>query len=286
MSDVGNKGVSAPSEHGGRAYGRDVDSKEFWEQEASRHKEHLGDSRQRYHRGRLDRARQMLAASSLPGDARLLDFGCGDGILSLELARNGYRVLGLDIAESMIELARADGKDTDAVFEVGAAEQLASLEAASLDGIVSLNVLAYLTDGEMASFWQGCRHALRPGGMLLVSHSNELFDMFALNGGTAQFFQPNFTDGEPVDSLLAHPEHDHPTYNHRANPLSYPDELDRNGFRETDQRFFNYHPLPPRMLPEGDEGAITDPERIDEIERWRQIFQCSTYFSLSELRAD
>jgi hypothetical protein len=88
----------------------------------------------------------------------------------------------------------------------------------------------------------------------LISHSNELFDLFALNAGTATFFQRNFD--VDATSLLADVEQQNATYNVRANPLTYPGFLLDHGFREIDRAFFNYHPAPPSLLGDGDNGRI------------------------------
>ena len=117
--------------------------------------------------------------------------------------------------------------------------------------------------------------------MLLVSHSNELFDLFALNAGTAGFFAEHFTDGTPVGELLSAAAPGHPSYNVRANPLTYRDELAGHGLRQEAQAFFNFHPLPPALLGEGDAGRIVDPDEIARVPRWKQQFQCSTLFALA-----
>ena len=103
--------------------------------------------------------------------------------------------------------------------------------------------------------------------------------MFALNAGTAAFFRRNFD----VDAtgLLTDAEQQNATYNVRANPLSYPGFLLDQGFREVDRAFFNYHPAPPALLGDGDTGRIVNPDQIAELPEWRQMLQCSTYFTLS-----
>ena len=53
------------------------------------------------------------------------------------------------------------------------------------------------------------------------------------------------------------------------------------GFREVDRAFFNYHPSPPALLGDGDTGRIVNPDQIAELPEWRQMLQCSTYFTLS-----
>ena len=47
----------------------------------------------------------MLKKYSYPG-ARILDVGCGSGYISLELARSGYHVTGIDISSKVIDVAK------------------------------------------------------------------------------------------------------------------------------------------------------------------------------------
>ncbi len=267
------------------AFGRELDSRRYWSDEAERYRRQVGGERGAYHDGRLAVARRLLERAALAPGARVLDFGCGDGVLLEDLAQRGARVDGLDAAAPMIELARARlaaaGVEPGRL-EVGSAEALAGYEDAELDGIVSVNVLAYLTADEERTFYDQAARVLRPGGMLLVSHSNELFDLYALNGGTAAFFARHLLPpGATVAPLLTRAGDGGTGYNVRANPLSYPAELRERGFEEAEQAFFNLHPQPPALLGPGDEGRIFDPNAIEALPHWRQQLQCSTYFSLS-----
>lgn len=47
-------------------------------------------------------------SEALPSYGRVLDFGCGPGVMSLALAEQGYDVLGVDGADSMIETAKIE----------------------------------------------------------------------------------------------------------------------------------------------------------------------------------
>jgi SAM-dependent methyltransferase len=259
-------------------FGRDVASLPYWEAEAANYRVNIDANRTAYHRNRFLTADRLLDRASLPSGARIVDFGCGDGAYAHELASRGYRVTGLDPAQAMVELAGE--RRSGAEFLVGGAGDLA--QAGECDAVIALNVLAYMTDAEMDAFWSGLAMILARGGSFLVSHSNELFDMFALNAGTATFFARNFTAGVAVDHLLAQHNSDHPGYNVRSNPLTYAGELSEHGLKEVAQAFFNYHPLPPKLLGDGDEGRIVDVADLEAVPVWRQMFQCSTMFSLSQ----
>lgn len=257
-------------------FGKDLGSATFWEGEAGAYSEQMDSSRARYHRGRLDTANRLLQELDLGPGTRILDFGCGTGDHTRELEAMGFEVDGMDIAEAMIEIARdAGGKGS---YDVGAAADIGG----SYDAIITLNVLAYLTDEEHETFWARAREVLPVGGHVLASHSNELFDVFALNGGTERFFAEHLTDGESVGELLTEESQAGQTYNVRANPLSYDDELRGWSFEEVGRAFFNYHRLPPALLGDGfDDGRVVDPGQIAAIPEWKRMLQCSTYFSLA-----
>jgi len=98
----------------------------------------------------------------------VVDLGCGSGIWAGELLRAGYRVLGIDISEDMIELARH--KAPEAEFRV------ASLFEAPIppcDAVTAVSeVLNYLFDPENEELGLGrlfarVHGALRPGGVFV-----------------------------------------------------------------------------------------------------------------------
>jgi 2-polyprenyl-3-methyl-5-hydroxy-6-metoxy-1,4-benzoquinol methylase len=239
-------------------FGHDTPSIPFWEQEARRYAGHVHEERAAYHAGRLGTADRLLDRAELPAGARVVDFGCGDGVYSRALAARGFTVLGLDPAAAMIDLARENDQGGSVEFRVGGAADLAA--AGPFDAVVSLNVLAYLTDEEMARFWAGLEAGLAPGGVLLVSHSNSRFD--------------EFSPRRP----------DVPNYNVRADPDTYAGELAAHGLEQVAQAYFNFHPRPPAELGPGDAGRILDPDEIVALPLEQQQRQCSTLFALARRR--
>ena len=84
-------------------------------------------------------ARAFYQRLFVPAGSQLLDVGCGSGQLSLMAAGDGINVTGVDIAENLIERARAraEAQHLHARFEVGDAEALPFPDA-SFDVVVSL----------------------------------------------------------------------------------------------------------------------------------------------------
>ena len=109
----------------------------------------------------------------------LLDVPCGNGRLSLELARRGYRVTGVDIAEEFIEEARASSVSSPPAH-AGGTDSIAQADfirgdmsrvegEAIYDGAYCFgNSFGFLKYGDMESFLSGVARALKPGARFIV----------------------------------------------------------------------------------------------------------------------
>lgn len=115
---------------------------------------------------------QTAVKRSAPAPARVLDFGCGPGLIASALARLGYEVLGTDGSVGMVEKsnsgAAAAGLD-NLRFELVEATA-ARFPAQSFDVIVCSSVLEYLPE-DMAVLGY-LVDSLKLGGTLLVSVPN------------------------------------------------------------------------------------------------------------------
>jgi len=99
-----------------------------------------------------------------PG-ARLLDVPCGNGRHSIELARRGYRVTGIDLSDEFLAAARSE---LDADWRKGDMRALV-LDAASFDGAFCVgNSFGYLDHEGIATFLSALAGALKPGARLIV----------------------------------------------------------------------------------------------------------------------
>jgi SAM-dependent methyltransferase len=97
----------------------------------------------------------------------ILDVGCGDGALAVELCKRGARVTGVDSSDRMIEAARvrAAQHGADVVFNVAGAEHL-PFPPESFDIVVPVTVLCFVEDA--APVFREMARILRPGGRLVI----------------------------------------------------------------------------------------------------------------------
>jgi SAM-dependent methyltransferase len=224
-----------------------------------------------YHAHRLEVIGTLLP--NLQGKS-VVDFGCGEGVL-IRKAREAEAssVVGIDPVPDLLRRA----KDATQTI-LGGVEQLALIPDASVDCLIAANVLAYLTPEEERTFYREAARIVR--GALVVTHSNELFDLFTLNSYTTAFFVRYF--GVDVASLLAMPDKPKDvTFNIRENPLTYGTKLSSYGFTVERMEFMNRHPVPPLLTgaAPSDIHAKTYPPTLGlpESERWKLLFQCSMF---------
>jgi SAM-dependent methyltransferase len=109
-------------------------------------------------------ARRALLAALRPGPGdRLLDVGCGGGLLLRDAAGAGAEVTGLDHSEEMVRLARERVPGAEVV--AGRAEAL-PFAPATFTAVAMSIVLLFLPEPRAAL--DECRRVLRPGGRLAV----------------------------------------------------------------------------------------------------------------------
>jgi SAM-dependent methyltransferase len=148
--------------------------------------------------GRSEFAR--LLDRAIPGDARVVDLGCGTGQMTLYLARANRLVVGADLTRASLELGAAAAQrfGLDRVQFVELDLHRPGLRKGSFDVVYSSGVLHHTPDPR-AAFASMVRLA-RPGGMIVVGLYNAIARIpFRLRRLFGRVFDPVFRDraGEP-----------------------------------------------------------------------------------------
>jgi 2-polyprenyl-6-hydroxyphenyl methylase/3-demethylubiquinone-9 3-methyltransferase len=125
---------------------------------------------------RFDRDPKRL--DSMKG-LRILDIGCGGGILCEPLARLGAEMTGVDPSEANIEAARAHAGESGLVidYRCSTAEALAE-QGERFDLVLAMEVVEHVTD--VALFVASCASLVKPGGLMIAATLNRTLKSFAL----------------------------------------------------------------------------------------------------------
>lgn len=111
---------------------------------------------------------------------RILDIGCGGGILSEALAKAGATVTGIDLASGPLAVARAhaDEAGLDIEYLETTAEALAGDRAGTYDIVTCLEMIEHVPDPGVVI--RACSRLVRPGGDVFVSTINRNAKAFML----------------------------------------------------------------------------------------------------------
>jgi 2-polyprenyl-6-hydroxyphenyl methylase/3-demethylubiquinone-9 3-methyltransferase len=176
-------------------------------------------------------ARSAKQLDSLKG-LRILDIGCGGGILCEPLARLGASVTGADPAERNIAAAKLHaGEGGLAIdYRVTTAEVLADA-GECFDIVLAMEVVEHVADVKL--FVSRCAEMVKPGGLMIAATINRTLKSFALA----------IVGAEYVLRWL-------PRGTHTWDKFVTPDELEiameRAGLRSTDERGVIYNLLADR----------------------------------------
>jgi 2-polyprenyl-6-hydroxyphenyl methylase/3-demethylubiquinone-9 3-methyltransferase len=125
------------------------------------------------------RLRYVQLAAPL-SDARVLDVGCGGGILAEAMARAGAEVLGIDLSQAVLDVAELHALDGKVGIEYRAiaAEELAAERPGAFDLVTCMEMLEHVPDP--AAVIAALASLVKPGGDVIVSTLNRKPSAFAV----------------------------------------------------------------------------------------------------------
>lgn len=163
---------------------------------------------------------------------RVLDIGCGGGLLSEPMARMGAEVVGADASATNVEVARihAGQSGISVDYRAETAEALAGA-GETFDVVLNMEVVEHVADVEL--FLASCAKMVRPGGLMFVATINRTMKAMALAIVGAEYVLRWLPRGTHQYEKLVRPEE-----------IERP--LDLAGMRITDRTGVSYNPLQDR----------------------------------------
>ena len=171
---------------------------------------------------------------------RVLDVGCGGGILSDAMARRGADVLGIDLAAKPLKVAQLHALEvgTPSVeYREIAAEALAEQCPAQFDMLTCMEMLEHVPDP--SSIVSACAALVKPGGWLFFSTLNR----------NAKSFLFAIVGAEHVLKLLPKGTHEYAKF---IRPSELAQWCRSSGLALTDTRGMEYNPITRRYWLSGD----------------------------------
>lgn len=111
---------------------------------------------------------------------KILDVGCGGGILTESLAREGALLTGIDASQTAIDTAKEHAQTIglDINYQTITAESMANAEPAAFDMVTCMELLEHVPDS--AAVISACATLLKPGGLVFFSTINRTLKAYAL----------------------------------------------------------------------------------------------------------
>jgi 2-polyprenyl-3-methyl-5-hydroxy-6-metoxy-1,4-benzoquinol methylase len=253
----------------------------------------------------MNAVRLKIVLSILSGikTGRLLDLGCGEAYTTNRFLDAGWDAYGHELSGALVEKARTylkiNSHDPTRIC-CGSATDLSRYGDESFDLVTCLGVAYYIKDQD-AMYREVCR-VLKPNGLFICSHQNDLFSLFTFNKYTVDFYRRNvFKDlvesdryekelrelltrsqepqvhqvGSARDSLQLYPE----------NPLTIGGKLNSFGFLiERPLIYHGWHNVPPLIMGE-EERRTSEMVDIDHTDDWRGLFMAAHFIFTATKRS-
>jgi ubiquinone/menaquinone biosynthesis C-methylase UbiE len=236
------------------------------------------------------------------GEIKALDFGCGGGALVLKMLKRGINVWGIEKHKNICGLARERlnkaGYDSAKIVQ-GSIDELKRLPPASFDFVVLMGVFQYLPPDQIRKLLINVHCLLKPGGHLVGSFQNALFDLFTFNKYTIDFYQEKFFKPLGIDKLFGRglvkdlkgliTNSDKPAYLattardniyvQTTNPLTIGEELKKYKFNLLQRYFYSFFFVPRIIEKEYKQRLqkLTKRFEIKRSEEWYGHFMANAF---------
>jgi len=163
---------------------------------------------------------------------RMLDIGCGGGILSEPLARLGAQMVGADPSEDNIAAAQSHAEKSGIAVDYRAttAEELAAARE-RFDVVLAMEVVEHVID--VRAFVASCAAMVKPGGLMITATLNRTLKSFAFA----------IVGAEYVLRWLPRGTHQWEKF---VTPVELEDAIERTGLQVTGERGVIYNPFADR----------------------------------------
>ncbi len=115
---------------------------------------------------------------------RLLDIGCGGGLIAEPMARLGFSVTAIDASAENIGTARVHAERSNLAIDYRAAMP-EDLAGETFDAVLALEVIEHVADVD--AFWQATAARVKPGGALIAATLNRTLKSLALGKIGAEY---------------------------------------------------------------------------------------------------
>ena len=244
--------------------------------------------------------------------SKILEMACGLGFVSHTLTKRGYDVSAFDISKDAINSAKivaADYKQDPNKFYVADEGSLKKIKSNSVDVIIGIGYFRYIDFNIQKKVYRECKRILKKNGTLILDHQNELFEMFALNNESVQYWS-NFIEKycdikkifkkdelqKKLDLHIKVPIRKRESHSISAktkvfseNPLTYENKLQNHGFKLNEIKYPHTEIIPPFLQKE------INKEELEKIQRknclklsknWRSMFMCFQFLTFLSPTSD
>jgi len=180
------------------------------------------------------RLNYILQHSNGLNGKKVLDVGCGGGILSESMAKSGANVTGIDMSPQPLAVAKQHAQDNNLIIDYQQStiedflQQHQQLQAEKFDVITCMEMLEHVPDP--LSIIRSCRELLKPDGVLFMSTINRTLKAWALVVIGAEY----------ILKMLPQGTHDYEKFIKPAELLAYCDQV---GLTCQQLKGYHYNPL-------------------------------------------